>query len=80
MLEDMLRARALDFEDEWDKHLPLVEFSCNKSYQATIGMPPYEALYRRKYRSPLHWDEVGKKVLVRPELVDQAYEKIQVIR
>ena len=80
MLEDMLRACALDFEDEWDKHLPLVEFSYNNSYQSTIGMPPYEALYGRKCRSPLHWDDVGERVLVGPELVDQAYEKIQVIK
>ena len=76
----MLRAYALDFEDEWDKHLPLVEFSYNNSYQATIGMPPYEVLYGRKCRSPLHWDDVGERVLVGPELVDQAYEKIQVIK
>ena len=43
-LEDMLRACALDFEGKWDEHLPLVEFAYNNSYQATIGMPPYEAL------------------------------------
>ena len=79
-LENMLRACALDFEDEWDKHLPLVEFSYNNSYQSTTGMPPYEALYGQKYRSPLHWDDVGERVLVGPELVDQAYEKIQVIK
>ena len=80
MLKDMLRAYALDFEDEWDKHLPLVEFSYNNNYQATIGMPPYEVLYGRKCQSQLHWDEVGERVLVGPELVNQAYEKIQVVK
>ena len=40
-LEDMLRVCALDFGGRWDKHLPLVEFAYNNSYQATIGMPPY---------------------------------------
>ncbi|KAL8107856.1 hypothetical protein AgCh_024313 [Apium graveolens] len=29
------------------------------SYHASIGMPPYEALYGRKCRSPTYWDEVG---------------------
>ena len=53
-LEDMLRACALDFGGKWDRHLPLVEFTYNNSYQVTIGMPPYEALYGRKCRSPLH--------------------------
>ena len=47
-LEDMLRACALDFGGKWDRHLPLVEFTYNNSYQATIGLPPYEALYGRK--------------------------------
>ena len=68
-LEDMLRACALDFSERWDKHLPLVEFAYNNSYQATIGIPLYEALYGRKCRSPLHWDEVGEKAVVRLELV-----------
>ena len=76
----MLRACALDFEDEWDRYFPLVELSYNNSYQDTIGMPPYEALYGRKCRSPLHWDDVGERVLVGPESIDQAYEKIQVIK
>ena len=76
-LEDMLRAYALDFEGKWDEHLPLVEFAYNNSYQATIGMPPYEALYGRKCRSPLHWDKVGERALVGPDLVFEAVEKIQ---
>ena len=45
VLEDMLRACALDFKESWSKHLPLAEFACNNSYQVTIGMAPYEALY-----------------------------------
>ena len=79
-LEDMLRACALDFGGSWDDRLPLVEFAYNNSYQATIGMPPYEALYGRKCRSPLHWDEVGEKVLLGAELVNQGVEKIHVVR
>ena len=59
-LEDMLRACALDFRGSWDENLPLVEFTYNNSFQATIQMAPYAALYGRKCRSPLHWDEVGE--------------------
>ena len=76
----MLRACALDFGGFWDDYLPLVEFAYNNNYQATIGMPPYEALYGRKCQSPLHWDDVGEKVLLGPELVNQAIEKIHVVR
>ncbi|GJU08191.1 putative reverse transcriptase domain-containing protein [Tanacetum coccineum] len=52
MLEDMLRACVIDFGSSWDRHLPLVEFSYNNSYHASIKAAPYEALYERKCRSP----------------------------
>ncbi|KAD4384698.1 hypothetical protein E3N88_24866 [Mikania micrantha] len=52
-LEDMLRACIIDFGGSWDDHLPLVEFSYNNSYHSSIGMPPYEALYGRRCRTPL---------------------------
>ncbi|KAK6159064.1 hypothetical protein DH2020_006378 [Rehmannia glutinosa] len=51
----------LDFGGGWEQHLPLIEFAYNNSYQTIIGMAPYEALYRKKCRSPIHWDEVGEK-------------------
>ena len=58
----------------------MVEFAYNNSYYATIGTPPYEALYGRKYKSLLHWDEVEERALVKPELVHQEVEKVQVIK
>ncbi|GKD72898.1 putative reverse transcriptase domain-containing protein [Tanacetum coccineum] len=58
-LEDMLRACVIDFGSSWDRHLPLVEFSYNNSYHASIKAAPYEALYRRKCRSPVCWSEKG---------------------
>ncbi|XP_073137147.1 uncharacterized protein [Henckelia pumila] len=53
ILEDLLRACVIDFHDSWESRLPLVEFSYNNSYQDTIGMAPYEALYGRQCRSPV---------------------------
>ena len=79
-LEDMLRACVIDFKGNWDDHLPLVEFAYNNSCHASIGMPPYEALYGRKCRTPLCWDEVGERKLLGPELVQQTAEIVQVIR
>ncbi|GJV48719.1 reverse transcriptase domain-containing protein [Tanacetum coccineum] len=35
-LEDMLRACVIDFGKGWERHLPLVEFSYNNSYHASI--------------------------------------------
>ncbi|GKA47188.1 putative reverse transcriptase domain-containing protein [Tanacetum coccineum] len=51
--EDMLRAYAIDFVKGWERHLPLVEFSYNNSYHASIKAKPFEALYGRKCRSPI---------------------------
>jgi hypothetical protein len=45
VLEDMLRACALQHGGSWDKSLPYVEFSYNNSYQASLKMSPFEALY-----------------------------------
>nr|GFB01343.1 putative reverse transcriptase domain-containing protein [Tanacetum cinerariifolium] len=59
-LEDMLRACAIEFGKGWVNHLPLVEFSYNNSYHASIKAAPFEALYGRKCRSPVCWTEVGE--------------------
>ncbi|GJU90234.1 putative reverse transcriptase domain-containing protein [Tanacetum coccineum] len=56
-LEDMLRAWVIDFGKGWKRHLPLVEFSYNNSYHASIKAAPFEALYGRKCRSPVCWAE-----------------------
>nr|GEZ46507.1 putative reverse transcriptase domain-containing protein [Tanacetum cinerariifolium] len=66
--EDMLRACAIDFGKGWEKHLPLVEFSYNNSYHASIKAAPFEALYGRKYRSPVCWAEVDDTQLTGPEI------------
>jgi hypothetical protein len=76
----MLRLCVLDFKGNWIQFLPLVEFAYNNSFQATIGMEPYEALYGRKCRSPLYWDEVSERQLLGPEIVQDTKDKIALIR
>ena len=51
----------LEFKGSQERHLPLMEFSYNNSYHASIEMAPYEALYGRKCRTPLCWDEEGER-------------------
>ncbi|GJU49477.1 putative reverse transcriptase domain-containing protein [Tanacetum coccineum] len=80
MLEDMLRACVIDFGSSWDRHLPLIEFSYNNSYHASIKAAPYEALYGRKCRSPVCWSEVGDSQLTGPELIRDTTEKIVQIK
>nr|GEV70003.1 putative reverse transcriptase domain-containing protein [Tanacetum cinerariifolium] len=79
-LEDMLRACVIDFGSSWDCHFPLVEFSYNNSYHASIKAAPYEALYGQKCRSPVYWSEVGDSQLTGPELIREMTEKIVQIK
>ncbi|GJW36076.1 putative reverse transcriptase domain-containing protein [Tanacetum coccineum] len=76
-LEDMLRACVIDFGSSWDRHLPLVEFSYNNSYHASIKAAPYEALYGRKYRSHVCWSEVGDSQLTGPELIHKRAKPLE---
>ena len=61
-------------------HIPLIEFAYNNSYQASIEMAPYVALYGRKCKTLMYWDEVGKRRLLGPEIVQIITEKIKIIR
>ncbi|GKF57134.1 reverse transcriptase domain-containing protein, partial [Tanacetum coccineum] len=58
-LKDMLRACVIDFGKGWGNHLPVVQFSYNNSYQASIKAALFEALYGRKWRLPVCWIKVG---------------------
>ncbi|GJV40825.1 putative reverse transcriptase domain-containing protein [Tanacetum coccineum] len=75
-LEDMLCACAIDFGKGWVNHLPLVEFSYNNSYHASIKAATFEALYGRKCRLPVCWAKVGQVQLIGPDLVQETTEKI----
>ncbi|KAL0553699.1 hypothetical protein IC582_007602 [Cucumis melo] len=79
-LEDMLSACVLQFKGYWDAHLSLMEFAYNNSFHSSIGMAPYEALYGRRCRTPVCWDEVGERKLVGPELVQTTSENVKIIR
>ncbi|XP_024312059.1 LOW QUALITY PROTEIN: uncharacterized protein LOC100823542 [Brachypodium distachyon] len=80
ILEDMRRACALDYGSSWDDNLPYAEFSYNNSYQASSKMSPFEALYGKKCRTPLMWDEVGERQLFGPDLIKDAEEKVKLIK
>ncbi|XP_057490932.1 uncharacterized protein LOC130776695 [Actinidia eriantha] len=80
ILKDLLRLCTLDFKRSWEEHLPLVEFAYNNSYQASIKMAPFKALYRRKYRSPICWTEVGDGRLLGPQIVQEITKKIALIQ
>ena len=70
----------INYEGGWDRHIPLVEFMYNNSFQSSIGMAPYEALYGRKCRTPLCWTELSEKKVIGPDLIQETEEKVKMIR
>jgi hypothetical protein len=76
----MLRACALQDQLGWDKRLPYAEFSYNNSYQASLKMSPFEALYGRNCRTPLHWDQPGERQVFGPEILLEAEENIRMVQ
>ena len=79
VLEDMLRACIVDFGKNWEKSLPLVEFAYNNSYQASIQMAPFEALYGRRCGTPLCWSELGESKVLGPQLLRETEEQVKII-
>ncbi|CAN6677934.1 unnamed protein product [Malus baccata var. baccata] len=73
----MLRSSVLQFRDSWHDCLDLMEFAYNNSYYSSIGMAPSEALYGKSCRTPLCWSEVGERVLVGPEIMDETTQNVQ---
>jgi transposase InsO family protein len=80
VLEDMLRACALQHGSSWGKSLPYAEFSYNNSYQASLKMSPFETLYDRKYRTPLFLDQTRGRQFFGPEVIQEAEEQVRIIR
>ena len=64
----------------WGKSLPYAEFSYNKSYQASLKMAPFEALYKRKCRTPLYWIQTGESQVFGPKILQEAQRQVQIIR
>ncbi|WVZ84395.1 hypothetical protein U9M48_031432 [Paspalum notatum var. saurae] len=80
ILEDMLRACAIQYGTSWDKSLPYAEFSYNNSYQASLKKSPFEALYGRRCMTPLFWNQTGEKQVFGPDLIRDAEQQIKMVR
>ncbi|KAL1219720.1 hypothetical protein V5N11_001564 [Cardamine amara subsp. amara] len=79
-IEDLIRLCVLDWSTDWESYLPLVEFSYNNSYHASIDMAPFETLYGRPCRTPFCWTEVRLRSQYDNYLIDNTMEKIKFIQ
>jgi hypothetical protein len=74
ILKDILRACVMNYHDKWDKCLLLVELSYNNSYQESLRMAPFKALYGRQCHTPLNWIKPDERTIFDPDLVAEAEE------
>jgi hypothetical protein len=79
-LKDMLRAYVLQDQSGWDKRLPYAEFSYNNSYQDSLKMSLFQALYGRSCRTSLNWDQPGEKQVFGPNILIEDEENIKMVR
>ncbi|KAK8649524.1 hypothetical protein V6N13_130252 [Hibiscus sabdariffa] len=79
ILEDMLRACVIDFNRNWEKSIPSVEFAYNNSYQTSIQMAPFEALYGRRCRTPTCWSELGENKVLGPQMILNTEKQVKII-
>ena len=70
MLEDMLHMYVMDKPTKWEDYLHLVEFAYNNGQQASLIMSLYEALYGRRCRIPVTWDNLVNRIVLGSELVN----------
>ena len=64
VLEDMLHMYVMENSSKWEDYLHLVEFAYNNGQQASLGMSPYEALYGKRCRTPMPWDNLVNRVVI----------------
>jgi hypothetical protein len=76
----MLRACVLANGAIWEDYLPFTEYSYNNSYQSSIQMAPFEALYGRQCRTPLDWSEPRESILFGPDILREAEEQVHLIQ
>ncbi|XP_022859044.1 uncharacterized protein LOC111379842 [Olea europaea var. sylvestris] len=76
----LYRIETQEFSGHLEKHLPLIESAYNNSYHTSINMAPYEALYRRKCRLLVYWDEFGEHKILGLEIIEQTVQAIKKIR
>jgi hypothetical protein len=80
ILEDMVRACALQYGRCWDKSMSYAEFSYNNSYQESLKMVPFKMLYGRRCQTSLFWNETEERKVFRLDILQEAEKQIHMVR
>jgi hypothetical protein len=80
ILEDMMRACALQYGRSWDKSLSYAEFFYNNSYQESLKMATFEVLYGCRCRTLLFWNDTGKQKVFGPDILQEVEKQVPMVR
>ena len=80
VIEDMLRAYCMREPVKWTRYLYLVEFAYNASFQRSIGMSPFKALYGQECLTPLKWTDPMIRVQASKEMLDEMQQQTDLIK
>jgi hypothetical protein len=80
ILQDMLRACALQHRRSWDKSLLYAEFSYNNSYQESLKMALFEMLYGCRCQTTLFWSEAREHKVFGPDILQESDKQVRMVR
>ena len=76
VMEDMLRMYVMDNQTQWEKYLPLVEFSYNNDYQESLKMSPFESLYGRQCLIPIKWNNPVDRITIILDMLKEMEQQV----
>jgi hypothetical protein len=80
ILEDMLRACAVQYGRSWDKSLSYAKFSYSNSYQESLKMASFEILYGRRCQTLLFWNDTREQKVFGPDILQEAERQVRMVR
>ena len=80
MIEDMLRMYVMDQPSKWEDNFPLVLLSYNNVFHASLKTSPFDALYGRKYNTPISWDNPTYRIIIGAEILKDMEDQLVKIK
>ena len=76
IVEDMLQMYVRTKPTKWKEYLYLVEFAYNNGYQTSTKMSPFEALYDKKCKTLISWDNPVDRIMMGPKMLQEMEKTI----
>jgi hypothetical protein len=80
ILEDMLRMHVMHQPKKWEDYLPLLEFTYNNGYQASLKMSPFIVLYGRPCNTSVSWSNPVNRIYFGPDMLKEMEQQVTQIK